>query len=98
MATQYTVKSIPLDTAEDQLTVVPNGQTVGDVYVQSLTGGAAATIQFGPSGGPDRQIACIEGMNIELCPPEPEGVFVSFGAQPGAVLELVVGYVTVNRL
>lgn len=95
--TNYTVVTIALDAGADAQQIAPAGQAVEDVYVDSMTTGAAVSIQFGNSGGSDKQVTLVDGIAFRLCPPETDGVFLTYAAQPGATIRLVLGGIAVAR-
>lgn len=90
----YSKLNVPLDVALDKKEVVKPGTQIPDITVLRLPVAAIDSVflHVGASGDP---IELIEGMAIHITPAETTGIYVSsVGAFAGAVLKLLLGYVT----
>lgn len=77
-----------LSPAADRRPVVDRHKGIENLAVFDVPAGADIDVHFG-SRDP---IPLRDGMSIELCPPENEGLFVSHADQPGVVIRFMVAF------
>lgn len=86
----YRTIEVDLTTAGDRQRLVNRETKVVSVFVAKFTLGTDLKIHIGDTK--DAIPITLEGMAFEPCPPENEGIALTFGAQPGTKVTFVISF------